>query len=329
MPPAQDETPAGTTASRSRLRRAARTLVKVGGILLAISLVLALVGGLTTRNLLTHLQSSSAELLDGSATVELTAGDVRSLYVTGGLVAPGELVPTPVDQITCTVQGPRAEVPVTHLKDEDQKIGIDTALARFQVVGSFQAVDNGPHEITCDGLGVVVAPQVGPADALLRLGSLGLGSLGVFAGATLLLIGGILRLLVRRGQGEPEDEDEDDDTDLPPEQGAEEWWEEEAATRPARPDSAGPKATPGDPGDDTSADDLDDAAEGDAADWVDDEDPYVDLTPEELEALSDEEIAELVASGALVFVDEDDEIVARPGQIADGDADAARNDTYR
>lgn len=305
-------------ARRGRLRRAGRKLVRVGGLLLAIALVLTLIGGLTTRNLLDNLRTHSAELLDGVGSVELTAGDERTLYVTGGLITPGEQVPTPVENITCTVQGPGAAVPVNHLKDEDKKIGIDLALARFQVVGDFRATATGTHEISCTGLGVVVAPEVGAASALARLGALTLGSLGVFAGATLLLLGAILSLLMRRGEDEPDDDDLDDGA-LPPEQGAEKWWEE-GTPRPADeqgPDEQGP--------DEETAGDLDQEV-GDGYEDLDD-DGFVELSDEELNALTEEEIAELVASGALIFVDEDEELVHRPDD--DGDHQAARSDTYR
>lgn len=306
MSAAHPEPEPGTT-SRRRLRRTGRKMVRVGGLLLAIALVVTLIGGLGTRSLLTNLQTNSAELLDGSGTVELAAGNQRTLYVTGGLITPGEIAPTPVEEITCTVEGPSGQVPVDHLRDQDKSIGVDLALARFQVVGDFRAAESGQHTITCTGLGVVVAPEVGLASAILRLGSLALGSLGVFAGATLLLIGAALRLFAGRGDDDPDDLE---DEDLPPEDGAEKWWEEGSA----EPHADGRSGEPADErarSDSPVADDL-----------------YVDLTEEELDALSEDEIAELVASGALVFVDEDDELVHRPDED-DDDHGAARSDTYR
>jgi hypothetical protein len=304
--------------SRGRLRRSGQALVRVGAVLLAISLVVVLVGGLTTRSLLNNLQDNSAELLDGTATVTLAAGAERTLYVTGGLVAPGEDLPTPVEDIACTVAGPGGDVPVTHLSDQGKRVGLDNPLARFQVVGSFQADAAGEHTIECNGLGVVVAPEVSPADGLLRLGALMLGSLGTFAGVTLLLIGGILLLVVRHGNDDgDEDEDEDDGYAVgggahPPSEGAEEWWEDETRS-PAAVRSV-------DGGRDA---DEPDATEDLAPDTEDDD--FVELTDEELAALSEEQIAELVASGALVFVDEDGEVTQRDEPY---DQDAQR-DTYR
>ncbi|WP_130012216.1 hypothetical protein [Serinicoccus sediminis] len=278
--------PAPTSrSSRARLRRSGRHLVRLGSLLAVVSLVVTLVGGWATRSLLEHLQSNSAELLDGTATVSLTEGTQRTLYVTGGLVAPGEIAPTPVEQISCTITGPGGELPFTTLAEQGRRVGIDTALARFQVVGEFTATDTGEHRIDCEGLGVVVAPEVGPANALLRLGGLALGTLGSFVGLSMLLIGGVLLLLVRAPQdGEGADEIVDD---APPAEGADEWWEDEAGDGAAGAD--------GGPDGPTGADDGD----------------FVDLTDEELEALSDEQIAELVASGQLVFVDDDEDDSAR------------------
>lgn len=310
--------------SRGRLRRSAQALVRVGAVLLAVSLVVVLVGGLTTRSLINNLRDNSAELLDGTATVSLGAGAERALYVTGGLVAPGEDLPTPVEDIACTVTGPGGDVPVDHLSDEGQRVGLDNPLARFQVVGSFRAQQSGEHTIECNGRGVVVAPEVSPADGLLRLGALMLGSMGTFAGVTLLLIGGILLLAVRHGT----DEEDDDgyavgDGAQPPSEGAEEWWEDETRS---------PAALRGGPGHGSSGDKDEDDDTGEDQDGhgvevaVDlDDDGYVDLTEEELAELSDEEIAELVASGALVFVDEE-------GEVTQGDEPSdqgTQGDTYR
>lgn len=281
MPTDDLEPHTSSRVSRGRLRRSGRQLVRLGTVLTVLSLLVALVAGWATRSLLDHLQSNSAELLDGSATVALTQGAERTLYVTGGLIAPGELVPTPVDQISCTITGPSGEVPFDRLADQGKRVGIDTTLARLQVVGTFRAQDTGEHELSCEGRGVVVAPEIGAASAIARLGGLVLGSLGTFLGLTMVLIGGVLLLLTRGGE---ESEDDLDDTAAPPAEGADEWWEEEAATRP-RPDPLG-----GDPGEDA------DVAEDD----------YVEVSDEELAALSDEQIQELVASGALIFVDDDE-----------------------
>ncbi|WP_298748003.1 hypothetical protein [uncultured Serinicoccus sp.] len=283
-PPAQT-----TRTSRARLRRSGRHLLRLGGLLAVVSLVVTLVGGWATRSLLEHLQSNSAELLDGTATVSLTEGTERTLYVTGGLVAPGEIAPTPVDQISCTITGPGGELPFTTLAEEGSRVGIDTALARFQVVGRFTAADTGEHQIDCEGLGVVVAPDVGPANALLRLGGLALGTLGTFVGLSMVLIGGVLLLLVRAPDGVQDGEEIVDDA--PPAEGADEWWEDEAGE--GRPEQAGRPA---------GSDDAE-AADGDAE--------FVDLSDEELAALSEEQIAELVASGKLVFVDDDEDDTTR------------------
>lgn len=327
------EAEAPARSSRGRLRRSARKLMRVGAILLGIALVVALVSGLMTRSLLDDLRTNSAELLDGDGTVQLTAGTSRTLYVTGGLVAPGEMVPTPVRDITCTVEGPGGPVPVSHLKDEDKVVGIDNPLARFQVVGSFRAAETGNHALECTGLGVVVAPEVNPASALLRVGGLALGSLGAFTGLTLLLIGAVLALFSRRTRDETDDDDLEDDV-APPEDGADQWWQEEARSKRALAGSA-PAAAAGAGQDDE--DDLDGYAEpvtDDAADdesvdddeFEEDEDGYIELTDEELAAMSEEEIAELLASGALVYVDEDGRIIEDPTAYDDS---SARDDTYR
>ncbi|SOC52142.1 hypothetical protein [Ornithinimicrobium cerasi] len=300
-------------SSRGRLRRSGRSMLRVGLLLLAISLVVTLVAGLATRSLLNHLTSNSSELLDGTATVDLDAETTRSLYVTGGLVAPGEVLPTPVEEITCTVTGPSGNVPVSHLKDEDRRVGVDNPLARFQVVGTFRTSAAGAHQIDCSGLGVVVAPEVSPASALMRLGGLMLGSLGVFGGFTLALIGGILSLVVRHGI----EDDEEDESDVaePPSEGAEEWWEEENAQAAAEQadgdvggdvDSGPPVATP--------------------LDATEDEDEVVQLSDEELAALSEQEIADLLRSGALVYVDEDGNVIEPADTSSSGDE---RDDTYR
>ena len=39
-------------------------------------------------------------------------------------------LPTPVEDIQCTVTGPDGDVPVAHLVDEDRKVGLDNPLAR-------------------------------------------------------------------------------------------------------------------------------------------------------------------------------------------------------
>lgn len=300
MPTDDPEPPASSRASRGRLRRSGRQLVRLGTVLTVLSLVVALIAGWATRSLLDHLQSNSAELLDGSATVSLTQGSERTLYVTGGLIAPGELVPTPVDQISCTVTGPSGEVPFESLADQGKRVGIDTTLARLQVVGTFQAQDTGEHDLTCDGLGVVVAPEIGAASAIARLGGLVLGSLGTFLGLTMVLIGGVL-LLFMRGGNESED-DLDDAAAAPPAEGADEWWEDEADPQ-ARPVVEG--------------EDLD-------ADAGVTEDDYVEVSKEELAAMSDEQIQELVDSGALIF-EEDDESVEHDRSGGPGDP----GETYR
>lgn len=305
--------------SRGRLRRSGQALVRVGAVLLAISLVVVLVGGLTTRSLIDNLQDNSAELLDGTATVSLTAGAERTLYVTGGMVAPGEDLPTPVEDIRCTVAGPGGDRPVGHLTDEGKRVGLDNPLARFQVVGSFTAGQAGQHTIECNGRGVVVAPEVSPADGLLRLGALMLGSLGTFAGVTLLLIGGILLLVVRHGTDGDEDEDEGYAVGggaQPPSEGAEEWWEDETRS---------PAAVRGEDDADRGSPDGTDGAEVEAILYLPEDDDYVELSDEELASLSEEQIAELVASGALVFVDED-------GSVTQGEEpfdQDAQSDTYR
>lgn len=354
-------------SNRGRLRRNGRSMMRLGLALLALSLVVTLISGFTTRSMLEHLRTNSSELLDGRGTVTLSNGATRVLYVTGGLVAPGEDVPTPVEDITCVVTGPEGNVPVSHLKDEDRRVGLDNPLARFQVVGSFSTRAAGEHTIECTGLGVVVAPEVSPASALLRLGGLMLGSLGVFAGATLALIGGVLQLVMRRTADEVDDDA--DDVALPPQEGPEEWWEDENAEMAARVRAARRAAAAGgasagagagvaraqledeldddledelDEDDDLDDDDLDDEDdsgedstdqpdsddddfEGDAVDEEGD-DGYVRLTDEELAEMSDEEIADLLRSGALVYVDED-------GHVLDPDTNAPdhaeRGDTYR
>lgn len=296
-------------------------MVRVGGVLLVLSLVLVLIGGLTTRSLLNNLRDNSAELLDGTATVTLSAGAERDLYVTGGLVAPGETSPTPVEDIACTVEGPGGEVPVDHLADEGRKVGLDNPLARFQVVGSFRAQAAGEHTISCTGRGVVVAPEVSPADGLLRLGGLMLGSMGALAGITLLLIGGALLLVVRHGtDGQDDDGYAVGDSGEPPSEGAEEWWEDEAH---------GPAAVhDGEDGADDAPGEDDPVGVGHELDEQGadvDDDGYVELTDEELAAMSEEEIAELLASGALVFVDDEGGVTHHDEPF---DQDAAR-DTYR
>lgn len=302
-------------SNRGRLRRSGQALLRVGALLLAISLVVTLVGGLTTRSMINHLRTNSAELLDGTATVTLDEDVTRALYVTGGLVAPGEDLPTPVEDIRCTVTGPDGDVPVAHLVDEDRKVGLDNPLARFQVVGSFRAAAAGEHTIDCSGLGVVVAPEVSPAGAALRIGSLMLGSLGVFGGATLLLIGGALTLIVRHGTDEEEDDGLKVGAGAPPEEGAEEWWEEERKSPAAERDPAAEE-------DDEENTDEDDLGDGTPADGDDDE--FIDLTDEELASLSDEEVAELLASGALVYVDEDEVEVDQQDGDEPFDQDATR-----
>lgn len=332
MSTAQSDRPTHVPSSRGRLRRSGRAMTRVGVVLLLISLVVALVAGLATRSLLNNLRDNSAELLDGTATVSLAQGAQRALYVTGGLVAPGEIVPTPVEDIRCTVDGPEGEVPVAHLSDEGQRVGVDNPLARFQVVGSFRANSSGEHTIDCSGLGVVLAPEVSPADGVLRVGGLMLGSLGVFGGATLALIGGVLLLVVRHGTDEEDDDGQELDVAAqPPSEGAEEWWEEETVSPAAVPDgvevplgAAPPTGTegPGDVGTGVSE------AAGPVDFDVVTEDDYVDLTDEELAALSDEEVAQLVESGALVFVDEDGEVVHDTAVDGD-DGGTERRDTYR
>lgn len=307
--PADDLEPhASSRVSRGRLRRSGRQLVRLGTVLTVLSLVVALVAGWATRSLLDHLQTNSAELLDGSATVALTQGSERTVYVTGGLIAPGELVPTPVEQISCTVTGPSGEVPFDSLADQGKKVGIDTALARLQVVGSFQAEETGEHELACDGLGVVVAPEVGAASAIARLGGLVLGSLGTFLGITMVLIGGALLLVMRGGE---EDDDDPDDAAAPPAEGADEWWEDETHQR------SGDGAEDGDLDEDSGS-----GAPGDGDDV--DEDDYVEVSEEELAAMSEEQIQELVDSGALIFVDDDE---AEGQDMSSGPGDPG--ETYR
>ena len=146
-------------ARRGRLRRAGRKLVRVGGLLLAIALVLTLIGGLTTRNLLDNLRTHSAELLDGVGSVELTAGDERTLYVTGGLITPGEQVPTPVENITCTVQGPGPAVPVNHLKDEAPGQALGQATQATRPCEAEAAVPQEAEEVVEDEVEVEAAEE--------------------------------------------------------------------------------------------------------------------------------------------------------------------------
>lgn len=309
MPSDDLEPHASSRVRRGRLRRSGRQMVRLGTVLTVISLVVALVAGWATRSLLDHLQTNSAELLDGSATVSLSQGTERTIYVTGGLIAPGELVPTPVEQISCTITGPSGQVPFDSLADQGKRVGVDTALARLQVVGHFRAEETGEHDLSCDGLGVVVTPEIGAASAIARLGGLILGSLGTFLGLTMLLIGGSLLLFMRGGQ---EDGDDLDDVAAPPEEGAEEWWKDEADPR-AR--AVGPES-----GDDLAPDLVDEgAAPADA-----DEDDYVEVSEEELAAMSEEQIQELVDSGALIFVDDDE-----PFDQSAGDPDGDPGLTYR
>ncbi|RIK16229.1 MAG: hypothetical protein DCC50_05665 [Acidobacteria bacterium] len=327
MSPEQTDAPRRPRTNRGRLRRSGQALVRVGGLLLAVSLVVLLVAGLTTRSLINNLRDNSAELLDGTATVTLSAGAERTLYITGGLVAPGETAPTPVDQVVCTVAGPGGEVPVNHLADDGRRVGLDNPLLRFQVVGSFRAQSAGEHTVECTGRGVVIAPEVSPADGLLRIGGLLLGSMGTLAGATLLLIGGALLLVVRHGT---DDQDDDGyavgDAGEPPTQGAEEWWEDEAQGPSAiHEDRDDDRTATGDTSGPDAGDDLDDGDGDDPAQDEADEDGYVELTDEELAAMSEEEIAELLASGDLVFVDDEGRVSHRDDPF---DQDAA-SDTYR
>lgn len=277
MPVDESEPTVRPSAGRARLRRSGRKLVRVGALLLVVSLVVTLISGFATRSLITHLQTNSAELLDGTARVPLTAGTERTLYVTGGLVAPGELVPSSLDQISCEVTGPD-EQPVPFVDRTDDAVGVDLVAARIQVVGHFTAEQDGTHLVECEGLGVVLSPGLSAVSVVLRIGGLVVGSLGTVLGVTMLVIGGVL-LMLRRG-----DQDDDDglDDDLPPEEGADRWWD-------------GAESGDGRSGD------------GDSADADADADDYVELSEDELASFSDEELAELVASGAIVFVDDDAE----------------------
>lgn len=307
------EAPAPTTRSRRRLRRSGRSMVRLGAVLTAVALIVALLAGWATRSMLDHLRDNSAELVDGSATVTLREGDERTLYITGGLVAPGETVPVPVEALACDVVGPDdAAVPFNDLASQGKRVGFDSGLARLQVVGDFRAGQDGAHTITCNGLGVVVAPEVGPASAVARLGALALGSLGTFLGLTMLLIGGAL-LLFSRPTDDEADEEEVDELDQPPAGTAEEWWEEESEHRDVSAvTETGAVANSGD-GEQISDHTMrasDDFAEDRASDDFGDDrapDDYVDVSEEELAALSDEEIDELVRSGALVFMDDEDD----------------------
>lgn len=309
----EPRTHAGPRSNRGRLRRSGLSLLRLGALLGIVSLVVTLLAGWATRSMLDHLQSNSAELLDGSATVRLAAGTDRTLYVTGGLISPGETVPTPVEQISCTIEGPTGSVPFADLASEGKRVGLDTALARFQVIGSFTTQSTGDHDIRCDGLGVVMAPEVEPASVAARLGGLMLGSAGTFLGLTMALIGGVLLLIVRHGT---EGDDEDDDVPAaPPEEGAEEWWEDEVDPEHARRSGAdGADGASDDDGYGEASVPGDVTGEGGEFD-----DEYVEVTDEELAAMSEEEIAELVASGALVFVDDDDE-------DSDGDDDSGEDE---
>lgn len=298
----------GTTArpnpTRARLRRSGRQLVRVGAVLTVVSLVVTLVAGFLTRSMINHLQDNSAELLDGGASVTLQEGTERTLYVTGGLIAPGELVPTPVEQISCEVTGPDGQ-PVALDDRTADRVGIDLAVARIQVVGHFTAVADGDHRAECTGLGVVLSPELSPASVVARLGGLGLGSLGTILGLTMLLIGGVL-LMLRQ-----DEDDEVLDEDLPPAEGADEWWEEERSGRG--------EVDPAGAADGTVLPGSEHGAEPDDADSPT-EDDYVELSEEELAEFTDEELDELVASGAIVFVDDEDD------DDADDDADDAADD---
>ena len=257
-------------------------MTKVGAVLAAVAMVVALAGGLGTRGILNNLRDNSSELLQGSTAITLDSGAQRTLYVAGGLIAPGESAPTPVEEIQCTIAGPEGAVPFEDLASQGKRVGLDNPLVRFQVVGSFQAQDAGSHTIECTGLGVIVAPEVSPVGAVAALGGLALGSLGTFLGVMMLVLGGGLLLFVR-----PSEEDEEELEDEPPAEGAQEWWQEGAAAV-------------GEP-----------------------EDDYVDLTPEELASLSDEQIAELEASGALIFIDED---LDEPASATSGEPDDQGDD---
>lgn len=306
MPTDEPGTSDRPTPSRARLRRSGRQLVRVGAVLTVVSLVVTLVAGFMTRSLITHLQENSATLHDGSASVTLREGTDRTLYVTGGLIAPGEMVPTPVEQISCQVTAPDGQ-PVDLDDRTADRVGIDIAVARIQVVGHFTAAAEGDHLVQCDGLGVIVSPELSPVSVVARVGGLLLGSLGTILGVTMLLIGGVL-LMLRRGEGDDETVDED----LPPAEGAEEWWEEERSGRGESDHdddpTSGRYAMAGEDGED-------DGERGEKDDVEHDEDDYVELSEEELAAFTDEELEELVASGAIVFVDDEDEDEEPPGSV--------------
>lgn len=268
---ARDDTAPQPTTSRARLRRSGRTLVRVGAILSAIALLLTLIGGWSTRSFLDHISENSVELLTGEAEVSLPADTTRNLYVMGGLVAPGELDPTPVEHLACTIEDSEGRS-VAFQDRSAERVGLDSMIARIQLVGTFTAPAEDTYTARCDGLGVVVAPEINPWAVGLRLATLAIGAIGAFAGLSMLLIGGVLLLLVR---GDDSEYRREDDEGLPPEEGADEWFEGSAP-----------------------------AEDGDGHETYEDE--YVELTPEELDALSPEDIEELVASGALVFEDDDE-----------------------
>lgn len=156
----------------TRRRKYGRVMVWVGAILIVLALVAGTLLGWQIYRTVQALDES--EPVNGTLTMELAAGDDRTVYQSEG-----------ANQGECVVTGPDGtELDLTR----EATLRGSSGGATYVNTGTFTAETSGTHEITCDGPTALVGPAI---DARWAVGSV----FGIIAAIGALLVGGLILIV--------------------------------------------------------------------------------------------------------------------------------------
>ena len=177
--PAPQYIPAAAPAKKPS--KAPRILLIVGGVILALSVIIGVVVAVIGFRGVAA-DAAQMEIVSGTGTLTAEAGDSYQLYVEQGMPAP-----------MCVVDGPTPEAVGEGVSQSSTVTFQGTAWESFD---SFTATEAGEYSVICDGT-VAVGRPVSIGGIFTGIGGIFLAIAGGGLGLLLILIGVIL-LIVRR-----------------------------------------------------------------------------------------------------------------------------------
>ncbi|MFC0674035.1 hypothetical protein [Brachybacterium hainanense] len=170
-------------APRQKRSPAGKILIIIGAVILLGALVtggilaFAGIGGVVKD------ASGSTVIDSGQGSVELTAGDVRTLYYDSSQGSP-----------ICTITGPDGAEPAN---GGFQSSTITVNGTEWRSLENFEVTASGEHEISCDGGPVMVAPPVSIGGIFAGVGGILLAVLGGGLGVLVLVVGIVLHVALK------------------------------------------------------------------------------------------------------------------------------------